>query len=170
MKPFGVTHWFFNSLIVWNYLFGINMEKPGPWFEQAETDNCTRVKFEVKIQVLQSNFIETALRHGCSPVNLLHIFRTPFPRNTSGWLLQDLLDTHLDFLDIDIPSKYFVCLQDVLKTASRYIFKTSLRHTFKTSSRQLFKTSSRHVFNMSSRHVFKKSCRRLEDQQMFFGI
>ena len=36
---------------------------------------------------LQSNFIEIALRHGCSPVNLLHIFRTPFPRNTSEWLL-----------------------------------------------------------------------------------
>ena len=28
-----------------------------------------------------------ALRHGCSPINLLHIFRTPFPRNTSGRLL-----------------------------------------------------------------------------------
>ena len=25
--------------------------------------------------------------HGCFPVNLLHIFRTPFPKNTSGWLL-----------------------------------------------------------------------------------
>ena len=25
-------------------------------------------------------------RHGCSPVNLLPIFRTHFPRNTSGWL------------------------------------------------------------------------------------
>ena len=25
--------------------------------------------------------------HGCSPVNLLHIFRTPFLKNTSGWLL-----------------------------------------------------------------------------------
>ena len=25
--------------------------------------------------------------HGGSPVNLLHIFRTPFPRNTPGWLL-----------------------------------------------------------------------------------
>ena len=35
---------------------------------------------------LQSNFIEIALRHRCSPVNLLHIFRTPFPKNTSGWL------------------------------------------------------------------------------------
>ena len=36
---------------------------------------------------MQSNFIEITLRHGCSPVNLLHIFRTPFPRNTSGWVL-----------------------------------------------------------------------------------
>ena len=36
---------------------------------------------------LQSNFIEITLRHGCSPVNMLHIFRTPFSKNTSGWLL-----------------------------------------------------------------------------------
>ena len=35
----------------------------------------------------ETNFIEITLRHGCSPVNLLHIFRTPFPKNTSGWLL-----------------------------------------------------------------------------------
>ena len=38
-------------------------------------------------KVLQSNFIEITLRHGYSAVKLLHIFRTPFPRNTSGWLL-----------------------------------------------------------------------------------
>ena len=36
---------------------------------------------------LQSNFTEIALRHGCSPVNLLHIFRTSFIKNTSEWLL-----------------------------------------------------------------------------------
>ena len=36
---------------------------------------------------LQSNFIEITLRHGCSPVNLLHIFRATFLKNTSGWLL-----------------------------------------------------------------------------------
>ena len=35
---------------------------------------------------LQSNFIEMALWHGCSPLNLLHIFRTSFPKNTSGGL------------------------------------------------------------------------------------
>ena len=35
---------------------------------------------------LQSNFIEIALRRGCSSVNLLHIFRTPFPNDNSGGL------------------------------------------------------------------------------------
>ena len=36
---------------------------------------------------LLCNFIEIAVRHGCSPVNLKHILRTPFPKNTPGWLL-----------------------------------------------------------------------------------
>ena len=36
---------------------------------------------------LQSNFIEIILRHGCSPVNLQHVFRTTFPKNTSEGLL-----------------------------------------------------------------------------------
>ena len=36
---------------------------------------------------LQSKFIEITLQHGCSPVNLLHIFRTPFLKNTSWRLL-----------------------------------------------------------------------------------
>ena len=41
---------------------------------------------------LQSNFIEITLRRGCSPVNLLYIFRTPFPKNTSGGLLLNLIN------------------------------------------------------------------------------
>ena len=36
---------------------------------------------------LQNNFIKSTRWHGCSPVNLLHIFRAPFPKNTSEWLL-----------------------------------------------------------------------------------
>ena len=35
---------------------------------------------------LQNKFIGIVLRHGCSPVNLLHIFRTTFLKNSSGWL------------------------------------------------------------------------------------
>ena len=41
------------------------------------------------LQTMLSNFIEIAIRYGCSPVNLLHIFRTPFLRNFSWWLLLD---------------------------------------------------------------------------------
>ena len=33
---------------------------------------------------------EITFRHGCSPVNLLHIFRTPFYKNTSGGLLRHI--------------------------------------------------------------------------------
>ena len=40
---------------------------------------------------LLCNFIEIALWHGCSPVNLLFIFRTSFPKSTSGQLLLILL-------------------------------------------------------------------------------
>ena len=45
------------------------------------------------------NFIEIALWHGCSPVNLLYIFRTPFSKNISGWLL--LIDSSKTFHIVD---------------------------------------------------------------------
>ena len=53
---------------------------------------------------LQSNFTEIALRHGCSPVNLLHISKIPFYKNTCEWLLLPLHEassflTKLTFID-----------------------------------------------------------------------
>ena len=33
----------------------------------------------------------------------------------------DLLDTHLDLLDTDIPSKYFACLRNVFKMLWRQL-------------------------------------------------
>ena len=41
--------------------------------------------------------LEITLRHGCSPVNLLHIFRTTFLKNTSGWLLLSFLKLTRDY-------------------------------------------------------------------------
>ena len=55
----------------------------------------------------------------------------------------DLLDAHLDLLVTDIPGKYFVYLQDILKMSSRYVFKTSSRHVFKTSWRRLQRNNSK---------------------------
>ena len=40
-----------------------------------------------KCDFIESIFIGIRLRHGCSPVNLLHFFRTPFFKNTSGGVL-----------------------------------------------------------------------------------
>ena len=39
---------------------------------------------------LLCSFIEITLRCGWSPVNLLHIFKRPFPKNTSAGVLQSL--------------------------------------------------------------------------------
>ena len=42
------------------------------------------------------NFIEITLRHGCSHVNLLHIFRTHSPKNTSEWLLLNFTFSNIE--------------------------------------------------------------------------
>ena len=65
----------------------------------------------------------------------------------------DLLDTPLDLLDEDIPSKHFVFLHNYFKTSWKSFFKISSGHVFKRSSRHVFKTCSRHVFQRSSRRL-----------------
>lgn len=49
-----------------------------------------------KLGKLLHSFIETTVRYGCSPTNLLRIFKTPFHNYTSGKLLLKL--TNLFFL------------------------------------------------------------------------
>ena len=80
----------------------------------------------------------------------------------------DLLDTHLDLLDTDITSKNFVCLRDVFKTFSRYVFQTSSRQVFKTCLQYVLKKSSALQYFVFQ-DVLKTSSRSLEDQQMFAG-
>ena len=49
--------------------------------------------------MLQSNFTEIALRHECSSVNMLHIFRTSFCRNTFKGLLLYLKQNFFSLLN-----------------------------------------------------------------------
>ena len=89
-----------NQIII-NYLSYINQNEtefsprtshPEVFLEKGVLKICSKYTGEylcrsvISIK-LQSNFIEITLRHGCSHVNLLHIFRTSFTKNTSGWLL-----------------------------------------------------------------------------------
>ena len=44
-------------------------------------------KYDFNKVALLSNFIGIARRHGCSPVNFIHTFRTSFHKKTYGELL-----------------------------------------------------------------------------------
>ena len=70
---------------------------------------------------LQSNIIEIALRHGCSPVNLLHIFRTPFLRSTSERILLTFKSWRMKCLTIDEKIAIFITL-----ALSRVVYLTLL--------------------------------------------
>ena len=60
-----------------------------------------------------SNFIEITHRYGCSPVNLLHIFRIPFLKNTFRWLRLSLPCYLLKISEIDLPNLYNFAQQTV---------------------------------------------------------
>ena len=56
---------------------------------------------------------EITILHGCSPVNLLHIFRAPFPKNTSGGLIL-FLTTFGGSLTNSLPQiSYSICSLDL---------------------------------------------------------
>ena len=46
-----------------------------------------RISLVYEPEGVLSNFMEITIRHVSPPVNLLHIFRTPFPQNTYGGVL-----------------------------------------------------------------------------------
>ena len=79
----------------------------------------------LKICKLQSNFIEISLWHECSPVSLLHIFRTPFHKNThGGLLLQIFKKLHSLFTFYAFCSKRFF-IHLLLRQTELQIFKST---------------------------------------------
>ena len=92
-----------NGEVTWRYLqkSACRSIPPEVFLRKCVLKTCTKFtgehpyRREISIK-FHSDFIEIAVRHGCSPVNLLHIFKTFFPENTSGWLL------------LRMPSKYCV--------------------------------------------------------------
>ena len=57
------------------------------------------------MQKCDFSIVALQLRHGCSPVNLLHIFRTPFTKNTSGGLLLAILNSIYRTISTDRSSE-----------------------------------------------------------------
>ena len=76
--------------------------------EKQQSRGVLRKKCSKNMQhIHKSNFIEIALRHGYSPVNLLYIFRTTFSKNTSGWLLLNCDSASLSLSDWSFSPQTF---------------------------------------------------------------
>ena len=86
-------------------------------FMQKQSSSSTG--FLIKRCSENSNFIEVTAWHGCSHVNLLHIFRIPFPNNTPGGLLLSidgsLVDEFLAGVNAsrDFPKKEVALVSDL---------------------------------------------------------
>ena len=86
-----------------NFFQVIQMEKPGVenLFQKqlcrgVLSESCSESMHQIYRRTLmpKCDFSKVAKelywitpRYGCSPLNLLHTFRTPFTKNTSGWFL-----------------------------------------------------------------------------------
>ena len=86
------------------------------------------------------NFIEIALRHGCSPVNLLYIFRTPFPKNTSEGklLLQEVNTVTLSNRSSKNSKPFFKTIRanDLLSDSDNLLFKGHTTEFFQSKDLQ----------------------------------
>ena len=79
---------------------------------------------------LLCNFIEITLRHWCSPVNLLYILRTPFPKNTlKGLLLEQFLQRRIHTPSLTfciVLNVSFRLLEDLYIKCSKNFFRPFL--------------------------------------------
>ena len=108
-SPFVRRHWIkMCFLLIWNFVSTESstsrISRPEIFLRKGVLKICNksaeehRCRSVISIKLL-CNFIETALQHGCSPVDLLHIFRTPFLKNTSGWLLLYIIKAPKNLMD-----------------------------------------------------------------------
>ena len=108
--------------------FNFRSSPPEVFLGKGVLEKCSKFKGKhpsrsvISIK-LQRNFIETALRHGCFPVNLVHIFRITFPKNTSGGLLMCYVSNILtDIADLEIKKKIYDTFSRVSCEFLKHIF------------------------------------------------
>ena len=90
---------FFMLIFKWDQPHFIRGSHPKVFLRKGALKICSKFTGEhpcrsaISVKLL-CNFIEITLPHECSPVNLLHIFRTNLLKNTPGWLLPFYVNCH----------------------------------------------------------------------------
>ena len=86
-----------------------------------------------KFNSMQSNSIAINFPHGCSPVNLLHIFRIPFPTNTSRGLLLNQGKTYEQqkvYINISINNTMSLSLHIEMREYNKFKFCYDLHDNY----------------------------------------
>ena len=86
-----------------------------------------------KFNSMQSNSIAINFPHGCSPVNLLHIFRIPFPTNTSRGLLLNQGKTYEQqkvYINISINNTMSLSLHIEMREYKKFKFCYDLHDNY----------------------------------------
>ena len=133
----NVFHVIFYSLSDCLYFLSIGQYQKQPSrgvFKKRRSENIQQIYRRTPMPKcdLQSNFIESALRHGCSPVNLLHIFRTVFPKNTSGRLLLQYVHCNCSFSSL---CRHIFWNQPYLSNQIVFLPEQKIKTKFKYMSR-----------------------------------
>ena len=63
---------------------------------------------------LLRNFIKIAVKHRCFPVCLLHIFRTPFPKNNYGGVLLNICSYFIISSESQIRQQTGILLEKIM--------------------------------------------------------
>ena len=85
------------------------------------SENMLQIYRRTPMPKCDFNKAEITLRHGCSPVNLLDIFRRPFFKNTSGRLL--LSGLNIRFVNhSNVNVRNLIMLEIMLNHAGNLIF------------------------------------------------
>ena len=103
-----------------------------------------------------TNLAEITLRHGCSPVSLLQIFRTSVPKNTSGRLLLELVNENNflpNFLDIE-PEIFVIWIEALNNSGTNLILLLSKREFSILLHRGFFATKTRKKYFYADPHNF----------------
>ena len=101
----------------------------------------------------QCNFIEIILRHGCSPINLLHITKTPFLKNTSEWLLMKGYD---NLFNSCICNKSLYKVNYVWEPYARSKSKRKNKQKNKKNTKQNIKNKTNLIFSLWNKMWFEK--------------
>ena len=118
--------------------------------------------------LLQSKFTEITLRHGCSPVNLLHVFRTHFLRTPLGGCFRAVKEQD-DNINVQFTPEllnFFTGVRLQRYQNIRKVERPKISSTTNTLGHESNKNLEKEIRNSTDEKTFGKEPVRVKSQRM----